>query len=319
MSSVTNASILTVLIGHGPLSSTYGFGVDNVLQIKIVTPQGVVLTANPCLHPDLFWALRGGGGGTFGVITSVTMKAYPSPQASRHTFTLAPTNADNLTGFWDTVASVISEFPRLNAGGMQGYSTIVPPGIDGAKTWKWSWGFNVYDKPNGTIESLFAPIAQKLAPENGTTIMYTSRLTHYRNFFALWNATVAFEPVAAVGAALGSRLLPAASLTEDKNRLARVLQNLTTRAEASPVSPRLEAYPIANHNLAMIDQTSITPAWRDATLHFIVIEYFRDSDPFAEAKPVFNRMTNERVSVLKSLAPDSGAYLNEVNSVLPCF
>ncbi len=90
--------------GHGPLSSSYGLAVDNVLEIRIVTPDGELCTVNPCLNPDLFWALRGGGGGTFGVVTSVTMKAYPAPQATSHSFTLAGLDADNQTAFWDTVA-----------------------------------------------------------------------------------------------------------------------------------------------------------------------------------------------------------------------
>jgi hypothetical protein len=212
VSPVLSCYILTVIVGHGPLSSTYGLGVDNVLEIEIVTPNGVLQTANRCTNPDLFWALRGGGGGTFGVITSVTMKAYPSPQNSMHTFTLTQTNPNNLTGYWDIIASVVSEIPRLNQAGMQGYSTFTPPGIDGAETWKWSWRFNLYEKPNGTIEALFAPIAEKLDRETGMTIVYTSKVTHYPSFFASWNATVGFETVASVGAALGSHLLPAVSL-----------------------------------------------------------------------------------------------------------
>ncbi|KAF2687487.1 FAD-binding domain-containing protein [Lentithecium fluviatile CBS 122367] len=259
--------------GHGPLSSTYGFGVDNVLQITIVTPDGTLRTASPCLNPDLFWALRGGGGGTFGVITSVTMKAYPSPQVARHTFSMALT--DRKTS---------------------------PDGLDVGV---------------GTIEALFAPIAQKLDPENGTTIVYNSHVEHYPSFFATWNATVRFEPVASVGAALGSRLLPSESLTANTTQLARVLQDITTPAEEHTIPPMLQAFPVANNNAAMTEETSITPAWRDAVLHFIVIDYFPDSDTYAEAKPALDRMTYERIAALKALAPDTGAYLNEADPFDP--
>ncbi|KAF7357329.1 FAD-binding domain-containing protein [Mycena sanguinolenta] len=50
----------------------FGLGVDRVLEIKIVTPDGQLLTANACQNTDLFWALRGGGGGTFGVVVEST-------------------------------------------------------------------------------------------------------------------------------------------------------------------------------------------------------------------------------------------------------
>lgn len=45
--------------GHGALSSTYGLGSDQVLEMEIVTPSGMILTINECQHTDLFWAMRG--------------------------------------------------------------------------------------------------------------------------------------------------------------------------------------------------------------------------------------------------------------------
>lgn len=55
--------------GHGALSNTLGLGVDNVLQMKTVLPNGTFVTANACQNQDLFFALRGGGGSTFGEST----------------------------------------------------------------------------------------------------------------------------------------------------------------------------------------------------------------------------------------------------------
>ena len=63
--------------GHSPLSPIYGLGVDNVRQIEIVTPQGELLIANECTEQDLFFAVKGGGGGTWGVVTNITYKAVP--------------------------------------------------------------------------------------------------------------------------------------------------------------------------------------------------------------------------------------------------
>ena len=50
---------------------------DLKLQYKIVTPDGVYRTANACQNEDLFFALRGGGGGTFGVVLEATMMVSP--------------------------------------------------------------------------------------------------------------------------------------------------------------------------------------------------------------------------------------------------
>ena len=47
--------------GHAALSSTYGLGADQVLEIEVVTPGGDILTINECQNRDLFWAFRGVG------------------------------------------------------------------------------------------------------------------------------------------------------------------------------------------------------------------------------------------------------------------
>lgn len=63
--------------GHGILSRAYGLGVDRVLQFRVVTADGVVRVANACQNQDLFWALRGGGGATFGVVLESTSRVEP--------------------------------------------------------------------------------------------------------------------------------------------------------------------------------------------------------------------------------------------------
>lgn len=57
------------------LSPVFGLGVDRVLQFSLITPDGEFRIANACQNDDLFWALRGGGGGTFGVVLEVSYKA----------------------------------------------------------------------------------------------------------------------------------------------------------------------------------------------------------------------------------------------------
>mmetsp|Transcript_18542 Transcript_18542/g.21403 ORF Transcript_18542/g.21403 Transcript_18542/m.21403 type:complete len:684 (-) Transcript_18542:29-2080(-) len=58
-------------------SREYGLGVDNVVDFRVVLADGSVVTADACTNSDLFWAMRGGGGGTFGVVTHVHYKVHP--------------------------------------------------------------------------------------------------------------------------------------------------------------------------------------------------------------------------------------------------
>ncbi|MGI8839977.1 MAG: FAD-dependent oxidoreductase [Caulobacteraceae bacterium] len=65
--------------GFGSFSKRYGCAAAGLLEAEIITADGVVRTVNPRLHADLFWAIKGGGGGTFGVVTKVTLRTRELP------------------------------------------------------------------------------------------------------------------------------------------------------------------------------------------------------------------------------------------------
>jgi FAD/FMN-containing dehydrogenase len=67
--------------GFGSFSKGFGTAGSQLLEAEVVTADGNVLTANACLNPDLFWALKGGGGGTFGVITRATLRTHDLPKS----------------------------------------------------------------------------------------------------------------------------------------------------------------------------------------------------------------------------------------------
>lgn len=64
--------------GFGMLSRKYGLGVDSVLSLRAVVANGTLVTASADTDPDLFWALRGAGGGSFAVVTSVQYQLHPA-------------------------------------------------------------------------------------------------------------------------------------------------------------------------------------------------------------------------------------------------
>jgi FAD/FMN-containing dehydrogenase len=66
--------------GFGSFSKNYGTASAGLLEAEIVTADGEVRIANACTHPDLFWGIKGGGGGSLGVITRLTLRTRELPE-----------------------------------------------------------------------------------------------------------------------------------------------------------------------------------------------------------------------------------------------
>ena len=65
--------------GFGSFSKAYGMAAASLLEAEIVTADGAVRIANACTNPDLFWGLKGGGGGSLGVVTRLTLRTHDLP------------------------------------------------------------------------------------------------------------------------------------------------------------------------------------------------------------------------------------------------
>ena len=101
----TGVAGLTLGGGTGYLTRKYGLTIDNLLEADVVLADGRVVTASDTKHPDLFWALRGGGG-NFGVVTSFLFRAYPVKMVFAGPI------------FWDAASS--------GRGVMQAYRDFIP-------------------------------------------------------------------------------------------------------------------------------------------------------------------------------------------------
>jgi hypothetical protein len=209
-------------------------GADNVIEATVVLPSGELVTTNSCQHPDLLYAIRGGGGSTYGVILSAVMKAHPTPQTAHHTLFITSKNKDLSPQFYNITAFILSDFPRLKEGGMQGYFGFrTGPGKPGNRTLSFYWGFYLYNKPTGTAERLFEPIKQHL--DQDTSVTYFSRVSSAPSFFQHMKRNPGAEPVALQGGAMGGWLLPRSALS-NVTKLAKVLELIGPSVEGPGVS-----------------------------------------------------------------------------------
>jgi FAD/FMN-containing dehydrogenase len=66
--------------GFGSFSKHYGLAAGSLLEAEVVTADGQIRLANACTNPDLFWALKGGGGSTYGVVSKMTVRLHDLPE-----------------------------------------------------------------------------------------------------------------------------------------------------------------------------------------------------------------------------------------------
>ena len=113
--------------GMGLAARNFGMTTDNVLGVQIVTADGKLRQVNPRSGSDLYWALRGGGGGNFGVVTQFTFRIHPIPSnATYFNVTFPSSSADEAIAAWQAWAphttNRITSILHVNGGGGGGVS-----------------------------------------------------------------------------------------------------------------------------------------------------------------------------------------------------
>lgn len=95
--------------GIGMLTRACGLAIDQVISIQMVTAAGTVVEANATTNQDLYWALRGGGGGNFGVVTAFTLQLIPISQVVIYALRWQPDEFPAVMRFWQEWAPSLGD------------------------------------------------------------------------------------------------------------------------------------------------------------------------------------------------------------------
>lgn len=285
-------------------------GADQVLSVEVVTADGRFITASPEEHQDLFWAIRGGGGGTWGVVTSMTVKAYPDipVTASYFTFTTGPNISPE--AFFAGIRAYLDNFQKHADEGIYSYFRINPNpnGID------YEFVMQPFFAPGKTVDETIALLAPWFSRLREVGIIVHPRITSYSNFLDAFYGEFILERVMVGTVSQGSRLIPR-NVFSDRNALDRTFAAIRKNLE--------HGRPILAYNMAPDlkrignPDNAVNPAWREALAHVITHVTWDPTWPVAQIAKARRDFTNGDMKLLRDATPGSGAYLSEADPEEP--
>ncbi|KAK4121682.1 hypothetical protein N657DRAFT_657710 [Parathielavia appendiculata] len=288
--------------GHSPMSSLVGMGADQVLSMEVVLPNGRFVTASQDSYPDLYWALRGGGGSTYGVVTSVTVRAYP--KMPHTTMTYAYTTGPNVTAdtFFASLGAYMSYFNAFTNAGAHGYFLVVSIG-PGQYLFSMMpmWGPNM-TKPQFT--SLVTPFLNDLSDLG---ISVTPVITEYSSFYQAYTSTFGPEQVGGTDNHAASRLFPRENFLPAKRNETLAAVRYAVEAGGVIVGYNIRSAP----NAAANQNNSVNPAWRKAAGFFILAAAWPANATDAQIQQASETLTNDWMARWRAVSPGAGAYMSE--------
>lgn len=239
--------------GHGPLASYIGLGADQALAWEVVTADGRQVTATPSQSSDLYWALSGGGGGTYAVVTALTVKAYPDVKVAGANMTFTNAGVSQET-YYSVVETFLESLPPLlDAKAVAIFlmtnttfvlQPVTAPTMDQA-----------------TLQTYLNPTLNALKANNMT---YTFYIQQYNTYLDSYNALNPEPQVTEYS--IGGRLIPR-SLTSTNSGMTQLTQALRFINNNGAVISGL-CVDVANFGKAAAN--AVNPAWRTAFFDAVV-------------------------------------------------
>ncbi|EIN04698.1 FAD-binding domain-containing protein [Punctularia strigosozonata HHB-11173 SS5] len=297
--------------GHSALSPYYGLGVDNVLGFELVTANGTLIYVSPYVHQDLYWALRGGGGPSFGIVTSTTYKLHPEQTITASYFEAYTVTSDAFEKVFEVFHN--AQGPLADAG-WTGFYPWTP------NYFAWTYiNLNITDVDQAA--NSITPLINKIAQIPGVSVK-TNQTVGYARFHD-WYAqnfkngspnAIGYNytagDVVAVNGYTASRLLPTALFTDDPAHQTN-LSAITSFCASLPLGGRgflVGGGAVAQHP---VSSAAVHPAWRSSLINLSVGVGYLDGTPppLAQEAAETAQAYNDQ---LVSLTPASGTYLNEI-------
>ncbi|RAH72409.1 FAD-binding domain-containing protein [Aspergillus aculeatinus CBS 121060] len=306
--------------GHGLMANELGLGVDNVQEIKVVLVNGTYATATRCQNPDLFFALRGGGGGTFGVV--MEMSTLVHPDRPMEVLNVSLTGLDPYySAAKDFTSLIIANAERWAAEGWGGF--LIPGSADYALI------IATALLDHSAAMASVQPVLD-FARQFNTSSATLSSVAGFLDFMEPITSNPLVQ-MSEVSTAVSSRIIPRTSFqnTRSQAQLAELITQLVILNDTLPTPPApqvavlLVAPALYSQNLPKEDEpfgpgaSSVTPAWRSGLWHLLHIRAIDSSMRDPELIRQVWQSVSHAMDPLREFTPDSGAYQNEADPFEP--
>ncbi|KAK8046239.1 hypothetical protein PG996_014303 [Apiospora saccharicola] len=200
--------------GHTPLSGLYGMAADQALAFEVVTADGKFVTASETSNPDLYWALQGGGGSTYGVVTSVIVRVHPKIHSVMSTFDFQTSPALSNETFFAGIRAYLAHFVPFTDAGTYSYFAIT------FANGTYTFSMQPFFAPNHTLasfERLTKPLLDEWAslgiPIVPNTTVYDAFLPAYLDNWSM-STEVGASVVGGTNSLPSNRLFPRANFAD---------------------------------------------------------------------------------------------------------
>ena len=285
--------------GHSALSTAFGLAADQTLEFEIVTATGQFVKASRTENADLHWALSGGGGGTYGVVISLTVRTHHESTVGGASLQMTAVSTTQ-ERFNKAVTAFHSLLPNMtDQGAMINYYVnnaifVIHP-------------VTVYNSTAAYVrDTVLAPFIVQLA-ELGITASVNYTELPYRDHYDTYMGPLPYGHLPVEAYQYGSRMIPRSVLENNNSALQTVLQNLTANGVLAVGSS-------ASFVGAKDVYNAVNPAWRNTTVHMqLTTPWNSSADAWESMLDAQKQMTDEFVPQLKAVTPGSGAYFNEAD------
>ena len=289
--------------GHSTLSSQYGLGADQVLEWEVVTAAGDRVIATPSENADLYWALSGGGPGTYGVVISMTVRVHQDGAVGGASLSF-PSNGISKDTYWTAIAAWQTQLPAIVDSGATAVYIMTPAAFQIAS-------LTAPGKSVAEVNAMLDPFTKRLT-ELGIT--YTCNLTYESTF--LGHYTKYFGPLPygqyATAQLLGGRLVPRSVVEKNNDGLTAVIRDIVEHSAFYVAATALGV----NQNskkIKAVSANAVLPAWRDALLTVLVPSPWDFTLPRSVEEQRETQLTDSLIPKLTAVTPNSGTYMNEAD------